>query len=181
MKNLFHDHWMPPMPGGWHFPEKGEYVRGSSPDDVFEKIKKVRSNNGKHADDAALESELWSYWCGLDPARCGQPAITPTPSPREIPKEQWGRNLWIHLNHAAVNFDREYFVAFVAALSRTLIPCEECRGHFNTLLETLPPWSVETKEDACKWAFEAHNRVSQRLGKPVFTWAQAVIEYGFPN
>jgi hypothetical protein len=48
-------------------------------------------------------------------------------------------------------------------------PCEECREHFNDLLEVHPFQidNVNTNEDAKVWSWLTHNIVNKRLGK---TW-----------
>lgn len=47
-------------------------------------------------------------------------------------------------------------------------PCEECRVHFNDLLEIHPIQleDVTTDEDARVWSWLTHNLVNKRLGKP---------------
>jgi hypothetical protein len=182
MKNLFHDDWQPPMPGGWHFHVDGEMIRGSSGEEVFEKVKRLLGNNKRHPGDAELERQLWDYWCSLNPARCGLSTQEMVPAvSREIPKTEWGRSLWLHINHTAVHFDREYFLALCTALTRKLIPCHECRAHFSVIMNELPPWNITTQMQACEWAFETHNRVNERLGKRLFTWPQAMAQFGFPT
>jgi len=47
-------------------------------------------------------------------------------------------------------------------------PCEECRDHFNDLLEVHPFQldDIKTDEDAKVWSWLTHNLVNKRLGKP---------------
>lgn len=47
-------------------------------------------------------------------------------------------------------------------------PCEECREHFNTLLDTHPFQldDIKTDNDAKVWSWLTHNIVNKRLGKP---------------
>lgn len=46
-------------------------------------------------------------------------------------------------------------------------PCEECRDHFNELLETHPFQvdDIKTDADAKVWSWLTHNMVNKRLGK----------------
>ena len=46
-------------------------------------------------------------------------------------------------------------------------PCEECKDHFNNLLETHPFQmdDIKTDEDAKVWSWLTHNMVNKRLGK----------------
>jgi hypothetical protein len=48
-------------------------------------------------------------------------------------------------------------------------PCEECRHHFNNLLDSHPfqVSDIKTNEDAKVWSWLTHNMVNKRLGK---TW-----------
>ena len=47
-------------------------------------------------------------------------------------------------------------------------PCEECRDHFNDLLEVHPFQvdDIHTDYDARVWSWLTHNLVNKRLGKP---------------
>lgn len=47
-------------------------------------------------------------------------------------------------------------------------PCEECREHFNDLLDSHPFQvnDIKTDEDAKVWSWLTHNMVNKRLGKP---------------
>ena len=46
-------------------------------------------------------------------------------------------------------------------------PCEECRLHFNDLLDTHPFQleDVQTDDDAGVWSWLTHNIVNKRIGK----------------
>lgn len=46
-------------------------------------------------------------------------------------------------------------------------PCEECKDHFNDLLDTHPFQidDIKTDEDAKVWSWLTHNIVNKRLGK----------------
>ena len=49
----------------------------------------------------------------------------------------------------------------------TSFPCEECRHHFNDLLEEHPIQldDIKTDKDAKVWSWLTHNLVNKRLGK----------------
>ena len=55
-------------------------------------------------------------------------------------------------------------------------PCEECRVHFEELVEThpFPVEKVQTVEEARIWSWLTHNMVNKRLGKP---WESFDIMY----
>lgn len=178
----FHDAAERPLRGGWHYWENltaktGEY-RGFSPDDVFAKVKAKRSNNGQFNGDNALWAELWAYWCSLEPQRCVSTAGTPSQDGQA--KEQWGPRLWMFLNHAAVNFERPFFIALVNEMIARLIPCPECRDSFARLVEQDPVSNVTNARMACEWSNRIHNAVRVKLGQPEYPYERMIAEYGAP-
>lgn len=69
---------------------------------------------------------------------------------------------WVCMHEASVNnmkdIVNEYAVSF---------PCEDCREHFNNLLDThcFPLEYVQTDEEAKIWSWLTHNIVNKRIGK----------------
>jgi hypothetical protein len=49
---------------------------------------------------------------------------------------------------------------------RTLLPCEECRLHYDAELTKYPPLT-KSKDTLSQWLIDLHNRVNARLGKPI--------------
>jgi hypothetical protein len=76
MTPRFHNPESSPPPGGWYyfldFARPDTRVSGYSPPEVFAQVKTWRQNNGRFTTDAELDAELWAFWCGLQPQRCGQ-------------------------------------------------------------------------------------------------------------
>lgn len=186
----FFDAEVKPPRGGWHYfyrPEDGSTMfRGSSPDGVIEEVMKYRRNNGVTPDRAAIEVELWNYWCSLDPTRCGQEAVEPSARVAYLPRDQkpefFGPIIWRFLNLAATRFDetgRDFFLQTVGAVFG-LMSCPDCRSHWVQLLEQYNPTVVLTKKQACEWVNRVHNLVNARTGKPEYPYSKMVTEYGAP-
>ena len=57
------------------------------------------------------------------------------------------------------------------------LPCPECRRHATQFVADNPPF-LENSAAYQLWAFQFHNAVSSRLGKPLFTLAQYKNMYG---
>jgi hypothetical protein len=51
------------------------------------------------------------------------------------------------------------------------LPCPECRGHAARYLLAHPP-CLEGCEGYQLWAFDFHNAVSARVGRPVLSWEE---------
>lgn len=99
-----------------------------------------------------------------------------------VKKERWGHWLWQHLNHAAVNFSPSYFVSLVdCMLHGPLIPCPECREEFKNVVAQEGAYNAGNSREACAWVFRVHNKINARLGKPQYTWKEAMRDYGFPQ
>ncbi|KAL7312906.1 hypothetical protein PS15m_008612 [Mucor circinelloides] len=52
-------------------------------------------------------------------------------------------------------------------LFSTLYPCGECASHFNKLITTYPP-QTSSRFSASQWLCAMHNKVNERLKKPIF-------------
>ncbi|KAI8636772.1 ERV/ALR sulfhydryl oxidase domain-containing protein [Parasitella parasitica] len=52
-------------------------------------------------------------------------------------------------------------------LFSTLYPCGECANHFNKLITTYPP-QTSSRFSASQWLCAMHNKVNERLQKPIF-------------
>ena len=54
-------------------------------------------------------------------------------------------------------------------------PCKECREDFQTSLREDPP-EVGGRTPLMLWMCRAHNRVNERLGKPLFDCSVSGVE-----
>lgn len=175
---------------GWHYfsnpRDVGTYFRESGPNEVFETVKRLRRNNGTFVSDVDIWRELWTYWCGKEPGRCGQEAVSPAPgqiAPREMTKEFWGPILWMAINLHAVRFEaigKAGFLRFLGSVS-TLMTCPECIAHWQNILATRPPGTANNTLEACIWANDVHNLVNASRGAPIYPYERMVLEYGAPT
>ena len=90
----------------------------------------------------------------------------------------WGPVQWAALHQmlrgypreAASTEKQEALKAYVNGLAG-LIPCNACAQHWKTFAATV---QTENRHDALKWSIDAHNAVNARLGKRVYTYAEAL-------
>lgn len=155
----------------------------SSPDAVIDELVKHRRNNGQNFSRASIEEEVWKYWCSRDPVRCGgSEATRPVPFlPRDQKPEFFGPIIWPFLNLAATRFDHigpDRFFQIVASVVN-LMSCPDCQRHWLEVISDNPP-EVRDAKSACQWVYLVHSLVSHHLGKPAYTYAQGVVDYGFP-
>jgi hypothetical protein len=54
---------------------------------------------------------------------------------------------------------------------KEIIPCLSCRDHFEQVLIDNP---VPEADDLFKWSVDVHNIVNKRLGKPEFSYEDAL-------
>jgi hypothetical protein len=85
----------------------------------------------------------------------------------------WGPSLWRVLHSLAFSISQtpdpqktRQFLELVDSL-RNLLPCEECRLHFDDYVNENNP---KKASDLAYWTFELHNSVNKRLGKPQFSF-----------
>ncbi|KAG2189282.1 hypothetical protein INT44_004424 [Umbelopsis vinacea] len=62
--------------------------------------------------------------------------------------------------------ERTALKQWITLLSR-LYPCGECAEHFQVLLKQYPP-QTSSRDAASQWACSVHNKVNERLEKPMF-------------
>ena len=60
---------------------------------------------------------------------------------------------------------------------KNLLPCQACREHYESELELHPP-DTRSRLTLSSWLVDVHNRVNQRLQKPLFSYADAEKIYG---
>lgn len=90
-------------------------------------------------------------------------------------KAKWGPMFW-ELGHL-VSFaypesapsaeQREQTARFFESLS-SVVPCEECQHDFAELLGKYPVREhLSCRESVSRWFYDMHNKVNQKLGKPI--------------
>lgn len=88
-----------------------------------------------------------------------------------IPPAKWGPHFWTTLHIACLACaDYKSLVVFVEGF-KAIIPCLSCRLHFAQVLEENP---VPEAGDYFKWSVDVHNIVNVRLGKPEFSYEDAL-------
>lgn len=83
----------------------------------------------------------------------------------------WGPIYWnfLHANAEIYHKKPLQFKLEFLEFFTSLIPCTECKDHFNEYQKSNP---VQETTNFIKWAFHAHNNVNHRLNKEAFTWKQ---------
>jgi len=88
-----------------------------------------------------------------------------------IPPTKWGPPFWMTLHIACLGCqDSKVLVDFVESYKK-IIPCLSCRLHFEEVLVENP---VPEADDLFKWSVDVHNIVNRRLGKPEFSYEDAL-------
>ena len=89
----------------------------------------------------------------------------------------WGPSLWrvLHSFAFSLNYEqdktvyskkRQELLNFIESL-QYLLPCEECRLHFQEYIQTHTPTKAE---NLAYWTFDLHNSVNERIGKPHYSF-----------
>lgn len=99
-----------------------------------------------------------------------------------ISNEELGRGTWTFLHTLAAQWPQEPSRQQKKD-ARTLIdvmtriyPCASCASHFGTLVKKSPP-SVSSQSEFQLWMCETHNKVNQRLGKPLFNCKAVALRW----
>lgn len=86
--------------------------------------------------------------------------------------KDWGPGAWKFLHEITFYYPEDPSVEQQThALNlfnslRVLLPCEECRTHYDLDLKSFPP-DTKSKTTLSQWLIDLHNRVNIRLGKPI--------------
>jgi hypothetical protein len=89
----------------------------------------------------------------------------------KIPPSKWGPHFWMTLHIACLGCqDYKALTEFVEGYMY-IIPCLSCRQHFEEVLVENP---VPETGDFFKWSVDVHNIVNKRLGKPEFSYENAL-------
>lgn len=95
----------------------------------------------------------------------------------------WGPHAWRFLHAATFAYPetspspahKQAFLELLTALP-LILPCVECGSHFAVEIKAHPP-ALENRDALTRWLVDLHNRVNQRLGKPVVAYEDVVEEY----
>lgn len=88
-----------------------------------------------------------------------------------IPPTKWGPHFWMTLHMACLGCqDYKIIAAFVEGY-KAIIPCLSCRLHFENVLTENP---VPEDGDFFRWSVDVHNIVNKSLGKPEFSYEEAM-------
>jgi hypothetical protein len=84
-----------------------------------------------------------------------------------LPPNVWGPRLWgaLHTLCLTGTITPEFVQEFA-----NVIPCPACAMHFRDLLEAYP---FENASDKFEWSVLLHNKVNERLSKPVISVGKA--------
>jgi hypothetical protein len=119
-----------------------------------------------------------------------QPTVQPTFKPKHaITPKVWGPNLWTILHSTAEQFDPSYMieprdsvVELVTEVIPTIIPCKQCREHYEEMTLQEKPhllfYSVpynKLQSSLRLYLFNIHNKVNIRKGKPLFKESDIIV------
>ncbi|KAI9262100.1 ERV/ALR sulfhydryl oxidase domain-containing protein [Sporodiniella umbellata] len=97
-------------------------------------------------------------------------------------RAELGRATWKFLHTMMAKYpekptqnERETLHDFVFMFSR-LYPCGECARHFNLMITQNPP-QTSSRSAASQWLCAMHNKVNERLGKPIFDCSNIESKY----
>jgi FAD-linked sulfhydryl oxidase len=90
-----------------------------------------------------------------------------------LDREQLGRSTWGLLHTIASKYplrptqnDKTEMREFIRIFGN-LYPCSYCAEEFRKDLEKMPP-RLDSREDLADWFCQIHNRVNEKLNKPIF-------------
>jgi hypothetical protein len=90
---------------------------------------------------------------------------------------EYYRQLWhqIHSKASSISTPQQHrdYCIWIRNIGNN-IECNICKTHMLQYLQTNPP---ENAQNLFIWAWDFHNDVNQRLGKPIVDYATAAIGY----
>jgi len=102
-------------------------------------------------------------------------------------KAVWGAALWKYMHYSAANYpdnpsDQEIkdMKSWLECLATT-IPCNNCAKHFKSYIDTYKSKLYDicsSKSTLFEFLVDIHNKVNERLGKPIMTLDEAYAIYG---
>jgi hypothetical protein len=95
-----------------------------------------------------------------------------------VPPTKWGPHFWMALHIACLGCQDYKIIAGFVEGFKAVIPCLSCRMHFDSVLTENP---VPEAGDFFKWSVDVHNIVNKRLGKPEFSYEEALANIVVPD
>jgi hypothetical protein len=100
------------------------------------------------------------------------------------PVVPWGNHMWHAMHYVALGYpehptkdDLHNYALFYNSPGNVL-PCRLCTGHFLTMLqEDGVEKHLSTKDELFDWTVRIHNKVNERLNKPIVSSADAKHYY----
>lgn len=100
----------------------------------------------------------------------------------ETLKAQLGNSAW-HLLHTVLarypekpNEQQKATLKQYIHLFAQVYPCGDCARHFQGLLSKYPP-QVSSRKNAALWGCDIHNKVNERLKKPIYDCLNILEDY----
>lgn len=132
---------------------------------------KDNPSTGNNASFASIAGAMSALALGTSQVATSRPDELPPGCPPDV--EQLGRATWTFLHTTAAYYpdhpaptQRTRMLGLLFALP-VLYPCTWCATHLGEEMRSIPP-DVSTREGLSRWLCEQHNRVNERLGKPLF-------------
>ena len=101
-------------------------------------------------------------------------------------KDSWGPAAWTFLHYAAFFYpdkpspdEQKNAKRYVSSLPG-MLPCPECNAHATAYINANPP-DLSARTSFSKWTVAFHNVVNSRLGKPRWSYQQALEFYNAGN
>lgn len=113
----------------------------------------------------------------VDACRCARPSTDPS---------VWGPCLWRYMHYSAINFPEFPTKRQATAMAQWLyslpvtIPCEKCRHHYAAYIKKHARDLVRicsSRKGVFNFLVDIHNKVNERNGKPVMSYADAIEFY----
>jgi len=105
--------------------------------------------------------------------------LVPKPEPKKKvvlpPSSSWGTALWDMLHRRPISCDDLAREKTWLRLFARKIPCGDCQGHWNKIVEAHPP-DLSSHFAYAHWTHDRQNDVNTSIGKPIKNWFDAAME-----
>ena len=94
----------------------------------------------------------------------------------------WGPSAWNFLHTTTFSYPDVPSVEEQSGMEKLFdslkytLPCLECKNHFINEIARNPP-DIRSKTTLTRWLVDLHNRINTRLGKPIFSYNDALKKY----
>jgi hypothetical protein len=98
---------------------------------------------------------------------------------------KWGESYWKMSHYITFSYpinpsndDKNNIKIYFDNL-KNLLPCENCRFHYNQYITTNPLTNniLSSKQELINWLIYLHNDVNKRTGKKIYTYDEIYDEY----